>query len=247
MRPLSTGSRLCEPRPLPWMMRRQRSPLRALAARKRAVSSGRLVAGVAVQVQFVLHHPVHAAELPQHVPRQARPQVGVVLLDLDVVRAAGEARELLEHGALVLEPLARERGAAARGGARHDRIGTGGRDVPHLATEKPGIVVRRRRARAGGLQVREALQVPVGVERGHAAGGGAGDGLAVDVVLHVARGEHAGDAGGGGVALEPGARDDVAALHVELALEEVGIGLVADGDEAAGELQLARGCRRRST
>src|SRR5690606_7789445 len=54
----------------------------------------------------------------------------------------------------------------------------------------------------------------------------------------VTGGEHAGDAGGGGVAVGAAAHRDVAATHVELALEQGGVGGVPDGDEHAVDVQL---------
>ena len=53
------------------------------------------------------------------------------------------------------------------------------------------------------------------------------------MVLHVAGGKHAGHAGLGGKALQAALRLDVAAFHVQLALENVRIGRMADGDETA--------------
>src|SRR6185312_7607541 len=76
----------------------------------------------------------------------------------------------------------------------------------------------------------------LGVERGHAAGAGGGHRLTVDLVHHVAAGEHALDAGLGRARLD----DDVAVgIEVELALEQLGRGLVADGDERAFDLDSA--------
>src|SRR5690606_37405690 len=83
------------------------------------------------------------------------------------------------------------------------------------------------------LRSAERIELALGVERGLAAGGGRGDGLAVDMVLHVAGGEHAGDAGGRGIAVTPATGDDVATFHVQLAFEDIGVRLVADGDEYA--------------
>ena len=57
-----------------------------------------------------------------------------------------------------------------------------------------------------------AVEVVLGVERGHAAGPGGRDRLPVHVVLHVAAGEHARHAGLGAVV-----RDDVA-VGVQLEL-----------------------------
>ncbi|OMP12962.1 hypothetical protein COLO4_02517 [Corchorus olitorius] len=60
-----------------------------------------------------------------------------------------------------------------------------------------------------------------------------------DVVLHVAGGEHARDVGGRGHAVQAALRADVArVVHVELAAEDVGVRLVADGDEHASHLDL---------
>ena len=79
----------------------------------------------------------------------------------------------------------------------------------------------------------QGVQVLLRVQGGHAAGPGGGDGLAVDMVHDVAGGEDPGDRGGGGVAVGAALDLDVAAGHVELALEDLGVGLVADGDEDA--------------
>src|SRR5450759_4948973 len=81
------------------------------------------------------------------------------------------------------------------------------------------------------LALLQAVQVFLRVQCRHAARAGAGHGLAIDMVLHVARREYAGYAGGGGIALLTAVGEDVAALHFELALEDLCIGRVADGDE----------------
>src|SRR5690606_24005070 len=52
-----------------------------------------------------------------------------------------------------------------------------------------------------------------------------------------AGGEHAGNAGGGGVALAAAVDDQVAVTHGQLFGEQLGVGLVADGDEHAGQVQ----------
>ena len=83
---------------------------------------------------------------------------------------------------------------------------------------------------AGGVDLIEML---VGVERGHATRTGGGDCLSVDVIGDVARGKYAGDACLGGVAAEAGLDDEVAAFHLQLALEELRVGRVTDGDEHA--------------
>src|SRR5579862_4604568 len=68
----------------------------------------------------------------------------------------------------------------------------------------------------------------LGVERRHAAGPGGGDGLAVGVVGDVPGGEDSRDVGGCRAWLD----QEIAALvEVELPLEQLGVGLVPDGDE----------------
>ena len=59
------------------------------------------------------------------------------------------------------------------------------------------------------------------------------------MVHDVAGGEHAGHRRRRGVALGAALYLDVAAGHVELALEDIGVGLVADGDEQAVHVDLA--------
>src|SRR3989454_4545641 len=77
----------------------------------------------------------------------------------------------------------------------------------------------------------QTVQVLFRVERRNAAAAGARHRLPIDMVLHVAGGEHPRDAGRAGVALAPSARDDVSALHLQLAFENAGIRSVAHGDE----------------
>ena len=79
----------------------------------------------------------------------------------------------------------------------------------------------------GRLVLEEALDV----ERGHTAAAGGGYRLTVDVIGAVACGKHTLDAGGGGIASRAGADLDVAILHVELAIKDASVRLVADGDE----------------
>ena len=82
------------------------------------------------------------------------------------------------------------------------------------------------------------LQKALGVQRGHAARARAGDGLAVHMVLHVAGGKHAGHRGLGGKALRAAFGQQIAVFHLQLALEDVGVRVVTNGDEAALHLQV---------
>ena len=85
----------------------------------------------------------------------------------------------------------------------------------------------------------QLIQITFSVERGLAARGGAGDGLAVNVILHIAGGEHTGLAGRGRIAGVAALGDQIArAIHLQLAFEDVGIWLVANGDKDAGEWQV---------
>ena len=59
------------------------------------------------------------------------------------------------------------------------------------------------------------------------------------MVLHVAGRKHARHAGHGGHALQATLGNDVAVLHVQLAFENIGVGLVANGNEAALQGQVA--------
>src|ERR1044071_7292116 len=114
-------------------------------------------------------------------------------------------------------------------------------------TSKNGCGARRRMRSGGRAGVRGGLlmvsvlgvvgQEALGVDGGHASAARGGDRLAVAVVGHVARGVHAGHVGGRG----PVAGEQVAGLvHVQHALEERGVGLVADRHEDAARRQLLR-------
>ena len=81
----------------------------------------------------------------------------------------------------------------------------------------------------------EALEPAFGVDGGGATRAGRGDRLAVVVVDDVAAREHSGDRGPG----RAGLGDEIAVvLDLELADEQVGRGLVADGDEDAVDVEL---------
>ena len=84
----------------------------------------------------------------------------------------------------------------------------------------------------GRRDLRRVAQVPLGVERRLAAGAGGRDGLAVGVVDEVAGGEDARLAGARRAALG----DDVAlVVGLDLALDDLRLRLVADGDERAAD------------
>src|SRR5688500_16675517 len=90
-------------------------------------------------------------------------------------------------------------------------------------------------SRVGGSRSLPLLDEPaLGLDGGHAAGAGRGDGLPVVAVLHIAAGEDALDVGARGARL----RLEVAGLvRLQDALEELGVGRVADGDEEAGGVE----------
>src|SRR5690606_1762455 len=99
---------------------------------------------------------------------------------------------------------------------------------------------RPRPARPGwGTSVPQRIQVLLGVQGSHAAETGRGDGLAVDVVGDVAGREHARHTGLRGHARGAGLDAHVAVLHVQLAGEDVRVGLVAYGDEHGAEFDIA--------
>src|SRR3546814_2564783 len=60
--------------------------------------------------------------------------------------------------------------------------------------------------------------------------------LPVMLVGHVAGGEHALDRSLGGAAAQPGADLQVAVVHRQLALEQAGVGRMADGDDEAVQI-----------
>src|SRR5512142_2434772 len=78
-----------------------------------------------------------------------------------------------------------------------------------------------------GLVVREP---PLGVQGGGTAGACGGDRLAVGVVDHIAAGEYAVEVGAGARLID---QEVTLLVHVELAREQLGARVVADGDEHA--------------
>ena len=97
---------------------------------------------------------------------------------------------------------------------------------------------------SGALGVLESGQVALGVEGGRAAAAGGGDGLAVGVVDQVAAGEDARQVGQRRAALH---QDVALVVEVDLALDQLAARVVADGDEQAGDGDVAllagRACR----
>src|SRR3546814_4208864 len=83
------------------------------------------------------------------------------------------------------------------------------------------------------------VQKPLRIQGRHAAEAGRSDRLPVMLVGHVAGGEHALDRSLGGAAAQPGADLQVAVVHRQLALEQAGVGRMADGDEEAVHVDLA--------
>src|SRR6201995_3641726 len=109
---------------------------------------------------------------------------------------------------------------------------------PARRTYAPARAARRPSALAGrdprgAVKRRGVAQVPLGVQRRLAPGAGGGDRLAVGVVHEVAGGEHPGDVGQRRLALG----DYVAAVvGLDLALDELGLRVVADGNEGTRDL-----------
>src|SRR5207248_11220751 len=84
------------------------------------------------------------------------------------------------------------------------------------------------------------LEVRLRVERRHAPCPRARDGLTIHMVGDVPRRENAGDARRCRVALAAPLDSNVAIVHIELALEELSVGRMPDGDEHALHVELLR-------
>src|SRR5690606_4470766 len=91
---------------------------------------------------------------------------------------------------------------------------------------------------AAGFLVFRILQPALCVQGGHASGAGTCYGLTIDAVLNIAGGKHARHGSHGCHALKPTTGNDVAVFHVELPGKYVGIGLVPNGNEDPGNIQL---------
>jgi hypothetical protein len=63
-------------------------------------------------------------------------------------------------------------------------------------------------------------------------------GLSIHVICDVARGENTRNAGRRRIARDAGLHDDVTVLHVELALEELGVRRVSNCNEEPGDLEI---------
>src|SRR6185437_5047549 len=97
----------------------------------------------------------------------------------------------------------------------------------------------KNRWRAVSAREADRIQKLLRIQCGHAAEARGSDGLAIDLVGDVAGCEYAAHGCGGGAAFQSGADHDVAVAHVELALEDAGVGRVADGHEQAGDGDVA--------
>src|SRR4051794_16993069 len=114
-------------------------------------------------------------------------------------------------------------------------LGSAPRGSP--AWSPPSSDLRRLAARepVGLDRGRGIAEVALGVEGAHAAGAGGGDGLAVGVVDDVADREDPVEVGAGRAGLDL----DVAVLvDIDLVLDDLRAGHVADRDEGAGRLDL---------
>ena len=126
-------------------MRTQRRARRTASRNEGGHRLARLGAGHAVQVELVLHHPVTAPQLAQHLPRQAVAEERRLLAGLEralrrrarAIAALGERRVLVEQR-LDGDAESPARRRAWRGGSaqRHR--------VAHRRAEERGVVVVRR-------------------------------------------------------------------------------------------------------
>src|SRR5688572_4814497 len=103
------------------------------------------------------------------------------------------------------------------------------------AGRTPGTVLLCPAGAGGGSALVEGVGEPaLGVDRRGRTGAGRGDGLAVDVVDDVAAGEDAVDVGAGGRVLH---LHVALVIQLQLADEQLGARVVADGHEQAGHRQ----------
>ena len=86
----------------------------------------------------------------------------------------------------------------------------------------------------------DGVDKPFCIKRGHAPSPSAGARLTVNMVHDVATGKYARNAGFGRLPFEPTAHFYIAAGHIEMPLENAGIGLVADCDENAVQFDILR-------
>src|ERR687891_1250103 len=132
----------------------------------------------------------------------------------------------------------------------------GGADFPqHVADDPEGPAAWRpclgtgfflRSGRHGEfLRGSGRREEPLEIQGRHRARSGRGDRLAVDGIGDIAGSEHARDARRRGIAVETALGHEIAALHVELALEKAGVRRVSDRDENAIHHELMRLAGRR--
>ena len=86
----------------------------------------------------------------------------------------------------------------------------------------------------------QVVDVFLSVQRGHTAEARRGHCLSIDVVGDIARGEDPGGRGCGGIAIKPADDLDVTIFHLELAGENVRIGLVPNGNKNPGQVDFSR-------
>src|SRR5271168_2146838 len=91
----------------------------------------------------------------------------------------------------------------------------------------------------------DTLQILVRVQRSHTPRARRGDGLTIDVIGHVAGGEYARYAGRRRLAFTATLDHDIAAPHLQLFVEQLGVGLVPHGDENAVDGDGSRRASRR--
>ncbi len=127
-------------------------------------------------------------------------------------------------------------GAGGSSGKKKSRKPKAAQAAAARSTSRPSVCRKRSLDERPSDRDAALPEEALGVDGGHAAGAGGGDRLAVDVVGDVAAGEDARDLGGGRARLH---LQVAGGVHVEQAPEQLGVRLVADGDEEAARRHLA--------
>jgi hypothetical protein len=91
------------------------------------------------------------------------------------------------------------------------------------------------------LLVGEIVEVGFGIECSHATGTGRGYCLSIDMVTHIAGGKYALDTGRRGHTLQAAFHPDIAIMHLQLAVKDLRIRLVANRDEHTRQVYFLRG------